>query len=398
MVNTVDRAWFMLVGLLLVAANLRAAITAVGPVLDDVRDSLQLSAFSGSILVSIPLVAFALFAPVAPKLANLAGMERCLGLSLAVLAIGICTRSLPWLPALWLGTVLLGVGIAVMNVVIPSLLKRDFPDRIGQITGLYSAIQAMVAAAAAGLAVPIATITPGGWRLSLGIWAGLALIAIAVFWPQLHQRTLPAQEESFAVISGYRSPWRSALGWQVSIFMGLQSVVFYTLITWLPSIEQARGVAAGTAGFHMFLFNGMAIVGSLGIAALIPRRTNQQLILTATSGLLFGTVVGLMAFPALSVLWVCGAGVGAGAVFVLALSMFGLRTVDHGQAAALSGMAQCVGYLLAAIGPLAVGLLHDTVQSWTIALIVVLVVVVAMLAVGLFAARDQVVGWNAPTA
>lgn len=388
-----NRSMLLLAGLLLVAANLRAAITSVGPVLDDIRDSLALSAFAGSILVSIPLLAFGLFAPIAPRLAGLIGMERALGLSLATLAAGIVARSLPWLPALWLGTVLLGVGIAIMNVVIPSLVKRDFPDRIGQVTGIYSAVQGGIAAIAAGVAVPIAGTAQDGWRLALGVWSGLALLALALFAPRLRLRTLPGSEGPADRPRAFRSPWRSALGWQVSIYMGLQSVVFYTLLTWLPSIEQSRGISEGAAGFHMFLFNGLVIAGSLIAAALIPRRPDQRLLLVLTTGLLFVTVVGFMIAPAIGVVWVCLAGTGAGAAFVLALSMFGLRTVHHEQAASLSGMAQCIGYLLAAAGPLAVGLIHDTLHSWTIALAVLLVALAAQLLSGLLASRDRVVGW-----
>src|SRR5699024_5749143 len=184
------RAGLVLVGLLLVAANLRAGITSVGPVLDTVRDDLEMSAMTASVLISLPLVAFAVVSPLAPPLARRIGIERSLGLALAVLALSIVARSWPLDGASWVGTAGLGCAIAVLNVTIPALVKRAFPTRIGPVTGLYSAVQSGVAGIAAGLAVPIAGLGEHGWRLSLGLWAGLAVIAFAVFAPQLRVRSV----------------------------------------------------------------------------------------------------------------------------------------------------------------------------------------------------------------
>lgn len=386
------RGALLLVGLLLIAANLRASITSVGPVLDQVRDSLQLSAFTASILISIPLVAFALISPVSPWLARRIGLERVLGLALAVLAVAIVVRSLPWLPGLWIGTALLGVAIAVMNVALPSLVKRDYPARIGQITGVYSAAQSVAAATAAGVAVPISGIAQDGWRLSLGIWAGLALIALAVFAPQLRSpRRDSGPRAAAAPELRHRSPWGTALGWQVTLFMGLQSTVFYSLITWLPSIEQAAGTSAAAAGFHQFLLNGLGIVGSLGTAALIHRWRDQRPVVVVSATLTGLGLLGVLLLPGWSVVWVCMLGVGGGASIVLALSLFGLRTAHHDQAARLSGMAQGVGYLLAAAGPIGIGLAHDVTGSWAPAVGILVVVIAAQFVFGTLASRAKVI-------
>src|SRR4051794_23209511 len=225
-------SWMLLLGILLIAANLRPSITAVGPVLDDIRSSLQLSSGVASVLISIPLVAFALFSPVAPWISRRLGLEGALGASLAVLAVAIVTRSLPWTPALWIGTALLGAAIAVMNVVLPSLVKRDYPDRVGQITGIYAAVLSAVAAIPAGIAVPIAGVTHEGWRWSLGIWAALAVVGVVVLAPSLRKGPEPgvktAETATDAPAKPYRSPWTSALGWQVTLFMGVQSTVYFT--------------------------------------------------------------------------------------------------------------------------------------------------------------------------
>jgi CP family cyanate transporter-like MFS transporter len=391
----VHRGGLLLVGILLIASNLRPAITSVGPVLDTVRDQLNLSSGIASALVSVPLIAFAVVSPLAPWVARRMGMERSLGLGLALLAVGIGTRSLPWLPGLWIGTVLLGIAIAMMNVILPSLVKRDYPDRIGQVTGVYSAVQAAMAAIAAGLAVPIAGIAPSGWRLSLGIWAGLVLIALAVFAPQLRSRSMP--EDVVPIVPGgrtreYRSPWTSALAWQVTAYMGLQSTVFYLLITWLPSIEQSDGIGAAAAGFHQLLLNGFGILGSLCVAWLVPRMRDQRFLAVASTVLLAGPIVGVLVDPSLDAVWISVGGLGSGVSFVLAITLFGLRTVHHGQTAALSGMAQSLGYLLAATGPILIGIIHDTTGSWTPALVIILFLLAAQVVAGFLAGRARVIG------
>jgi len=387
----------LLLGILLIAANLRPSITAVGPVLDDIRSSLQLSSAGASVLISIPLVAFALFSPVAPWISRRLGLEGSLGAALGVLAVAIVTRSLPWTPALWIGTALLGVAIAVMNVVLPSLVKRDYPDRVGQLTGIYAAVLSAVAAIAAGVAVPIAGLTHEGWRWSLGIWAGLALVGFAVLAPRLRRRPEPgpdtATDVSEAPAVGYRSPWTSALGWQVTVFMGVQSAVYFILITWLPSIEQSTGISATTAGFHQLLLNTGGIAGSLLTAAAIHRRPHDQRPIAVAISVLIGLgLTAELAMPSLSTIWVCVIGLGTGGTISLALSLFALRAGSPRQAAELSGMAQAIGYLMAAGGPIAIGVLHDTTGSWNAALVTILVLVAAQLVVSVLASRNRQVG------
>jgi len=384
----------LLLGILLVAANLRPSITAVGPVLDDIRTSLQLSSGVASVLVSIPLVAFAAFSPVAPWISRRLGLEGALGAAMGLLAVAIVTRSLPWTPALWTGTALLGAAIAVMNVVLPSLVKRDYPDRVGQLTGVYAAVLSAVAAIAAGISVPIAGLAHEGWRWSLGIWAVLALIGVAVLAPRLRRPRVDLETVAPDVPeTPGRSPWRSAIGWQVTLFMGVQSAVYFILITWLPSIEQSTGVPAETAGFHQLLLNTAGIVGSLLTATVIHRRADDQRLIAVVIATLIGLgLVGELAVPSLSAAWVCIIGLGTGGSIGLALSLFALRAATQRQATELSGMAQSIGYLMAAAGPIAIGVLHDATGSWNVALVVILVLVVAQLIVSVLAARDRQIG------
>ena len=397
----------VLAGLLLVAGNLRAAITTVGPVLTSIVHDLGLSSLEASALVSIPLVAFALVSPFAPGMARRIGLERTIGLSLLTLAFGLVVRSTPPVALLWAGTVLIGLSIAVLNVLLPALVKRDFPQRIGQITGVYSAVQSIFAAIAAGVAVPIAGAAAIGWRLPLGMWAGLALIALGVLAPQLRRRTTapirqgesadPASPASpgmpvrpAATASPVsRSPWGSLLAWQVTVFMGLQSVVFYVLITWLPAIETSAGIGEAAAGGHQFLLNACGILGSLACSALIARLRDQRILgVLIPATMLVGTA-GILLAPQAAALWACIAGFAGGASIVLALSFFGLRTEHHSQAASLSGMAQCIGYLLAAAGPVAVGALYDATGSWAPALIALIAVELVLMCFGYLSGRNR---------
>jgi len=384
--------WFVLIGLLLVAGNLRTAITAVGPVLPAIEDTYGLASTTASVLVSLPLIAFAGVSPFAPRFARALGLERAIALALVALILGLVVRSLPSVVLLWAGTAVIGVAIAVLNVVLPALVKRDFPTKIGQVTGAYSAVQSSFAAIAAGVAVPVAGMSDLSWRLPLGMWAGLTLVTLGVLAPQLRRRT--AQDHGSAaaapVIRG-RSPWGSAIAWQVTGFMGLQSVVFYVFVTWLPAIEHSAGISEEAAGLHSFLLNAVAIGGSLLSSALIPRLRNQWLISVGGPALAVVATVGILFAPEWSALWASILGISGGANIVLALSLFGLRTTNHADAAAMSGMAQCAGYLVAAAGPIVIGAVHDATASWTLPLIIVVVAVeIPLLFFGYLAGRDRI--------
>ncbi|WP_206681654.1 MFS transporter [Actinomadura sp. J1-007] len=346
------RRAFALFGVLLVAANLRAPLTSVGPVVNDVRDDLRLSAFSVSALTSVPLLAFALVSPVAPSVAKRLGLERTLAGAVLLLAIGTVIRSLQpgWL--LWWGTAMVGAAIAVLNVALPSLVKRDFPTRIGPITGAYSAVQSCLAAGAAGLAAPIATHTEAGWRLAIGVWAVLAAVAFLGFVPLLLRPGLAAEPPAPRPERDRRaSPWRSAIGWQVTIAMGLQSMFFYVLLAWLSPIEQAAGASPVEAGLHQSFLNFGSLAGSLVCSWLLHRLRDQRPIAISGGALMLASILGLVGAPQLGWIWSWAAGLASGVNLVLALSLFGLRTRDHHSAAALSGMAQCLGYAVAALGP-----------------------------------------------
>lgn len=392
----------IIAGILLVAGNLRAALTTVGPVLSNIRDDLGLSSSAASFLVSLPLLAFAVVSPFVPRVALRLGLERTIAAALGVLAVGLVVRSTPPTVLLWVGTLLIGVAIAVLNVVLPSWVKRDFPTKIGQVTGAYSAVQSGFAAVASGVAVPVAGFTGLGWRLPAAMWAGMALIAVGVLLPLMWREAGETTEEAtdapglVTTDTGHAAHpgpplWRSLLAWQVAAFMGLQSTNYYVLITWLPSIEQDAGISDTTAGLHLVLFSIFGIGGSLGCSALLARLRNQQVLGACIALVLVVANLGIMLAPGATVVWACVAGIGGGSSIVFALSLFGMRARSHRTAASLSGMAQSLGYILAAVGPVAVGALHDATGSWTPPMAVLLVLSGCLVVAGLLAGRDRTV-------
>ncbi|MFJ6278795.1 MFS transporter [Arthrobacter subterraneus] len=384
------RFGFAFIGVLLIAVNLRVSFVSVGPVLANISSDLELTSAAAGFLTGLPLIAFAVFSPVAPGFAARLGLDRALWFSLLILASGIVLRSLPVPGSIWAGTAMIGLAIAFLNVLLPSLVKRDFPAKVSQVTGSYTATQAAFAAIGAAVVVPVAQTSPAGWRLALGIWVGLALIAMAVLLPWL-RRTASGTVPTTTPAIAYRSPWASALGWQVTLFMGLQSIAFYVLMAWLPTIEQSRGVPASTAGFHLSIFLLVSVFASLATGGLLHRGSDQRLVAFGSSALTFATFLGLAVAPDLTLVWVLFGALGCGSLIVIALSLFSLRTVNYPQAAALSGMAQSVGYGLGAAGPVMFGGLRDLSGGWTLPLLVTAGIMALLAVTGVLAGRDRVI-------
>ena len=383
----------LLVGVLLLGANLRSAITAVGPVLGRIQAEAGLSGAEASLLVCLPLLAFAGVSPFAPRLAERFGLERTLGWALLVLAVGIVARSVPGPAMLWLGTLGVGAAIALMNVLIPSVVKRDHPRRIGPMTGLYQAVSSITAALASGLVVPVADVVPSGWRLALGLGAGVALIGVALFLPYLlpTRRARAAAAGPVPAAERARLPLWSATAWQVTAFMGLQSTFFYVMVTWLPAIQVGHGAGEVRAGWYHFGFLALALIGTVTAASLLPRTRDQRRLGAGITAVGVVGVLGLLLAPQLSLLWALAAGFCSGGAIVIAMALFGLRTANHHEAAGLSSMAQSVGYLFAAAGPVLVGALRDATGGWTVPLLATLAVLLLQGTAILFAGRGVLV-------
>ena len=388
-------AGLALTGILLIGVNLRVAFVSVGPLLADISREFEFTSAQSGLLTGLPLIAFAVFSPLAPAVAVRTGLDRALWLSLALLAAGTIFRSTPVPTALWTGTVLIGIAIAFLNVLLPSLIKRDFPGKVSQLTGLYIAAHSLVTALGAAVVVPISLAQGTGWRLALGIWAGLALIAMAVLLPGLKRGTADdagtsGRESVPAPPVRTRSPWTTLLGWQVTMFMGLQSVAFFVLTTWLPSIERDQGISETTSGLHVSAFLLVGTASSLLTGAILGRFADQRLLGVAGSLLAMAGFLGLLVAPGLPLLWVVVSASGCGSMIVTALSLFSLRTTNHVQAAQLSGMAQSVGYAVGAAGPVVFGFLYDLSGGWTAPLAASAGIMALSCAMAFLAGRDRV--------
>ena len=387
------RAVLLVVGIVLLAANLRPALTGLTPLIGQIKADTGISYGVAGLLTALPLLAMGVLSPIASLLAHRFGMERVLLASMLVLAAGILLRSAGVVAALFLGTAVLGAAIAVGNVLLPGLVKREFPERVGLMTSTYSTALAVSAAIAAGASFPVADQVGIGWRASLGLWALLALVAAVVWLPQIRRSAHPANASPTAS-QGVSGPWRSALAWQVTLFMGLQSLGYYVVLTWLPEIlQEEAGISASLAGWMLALAQAVGIASIFLAPVLAGMRPSQHGVVVGAVALTGAGALGLLvATETATALWVVLLGLGQGACFSLALTFFALRAPDSEHAAALSGMAQSVGYLLAAVGPFLFGLLRDTTHAWTVPLALLFAVAVCLLLTGIGAARDAHVG------
>lgn len=385
------RGWggpvLLVVGILLLAANLRAGLTGVGPLLGDITAELRLSAAAAGLLNTLPLLAFAAVSPVAPAVAHRIGLERALLGALLALAAGLVLRSAPSVFALFAGTVLVGVAIALGNVLLPGLIKRDFPGSIGVMTGAYTTTMGLMAAVSSGVVVPISTHAPGGWRTALGCWALLAVLATLMWLPQTGRGKGARADGARA-----RLPWHSPLAWAVTAFMGTQAFGFYVSITWLPSLLADQGLSPAAAGWQLFVFQSVALLANLGAPQLMRRLPDQRVLAAGASCVSLLGYLGVLLLPELATVWSGVMGIGAGACVVVALSLFSLRAPDAGSAAALSAMAQTVGYLFAAAGPVFVGLLHSVSDGWVLPVTALCVVASLQACIGIVAGHGLVRG------
>jgi MFS transporter, CP family, cyanate transporter len=389
------RGVLLTVGIVLLATNMRSALTSVAPLIGEIRADTGISNGVAGLLTTLPLLAFGVLSPVAPRLARRFGMERMLLASLLLLAAGILLRSAGTVAVLFLGTAVLGAAIVVGNVLLPALVKREFPERVGLMTSVYSTSLGISGALAAGVSVPLALLTGMGWRGSLALWALPAFLAAIAWVPQLRHSDQP-ESASAQTSVGLSELWRSALAWQVTLFMGLQSLTYYVTLTWLPEILQEDGMSVAKAGWMLGITQAVAIVTIFLAPVIAGRRPSQQgIVVVAVSLSGVGTLGLLLAGSAASVLWVVLLGLGQGACFGLALTLFALRAPDSEHAAALSGMAQTFGYLFAAAGPFLFGVLRDATQAWTVPLALLFAFTVCLLIAGLGAGRDAHVA--APT-
>jgi MFS transporter, CP family, cyanate transporter len=370
--------------------NLRTAITSLPPLFPDLQTQLHLSPAELSLLAATPVICFGVVSAFAAWLNRLYGEEAILLVALVLLTAGLLLRGAAPQTMLFPGTALAASAIAVLNVLLSSMVKRRWPERAGLLVGIYLTALSVGAIVSSLLSVPLYRSSGGSVRLALGLWAVPAALAALLWLPQLRYRTAgaaPAAGGAVAPRAGLKV-YRYALTWQVTAFMGLQSLLYYAALSWLPTIFQDRGASAVTAGNLLALMG----VGNLATSLIVPilaHRSPSQRALVVPS--LIGTAAGLAgslwAPLGMAPFWVLALGVSQGSCLGLAIFFMMARAPDAGVAASLSAFAQSVGYLAASAGPLEVGLLHTATGSWNIPVAVLLVLCAAELATGVLAAR-----------
>ncbi|MGX1773388.1 MFS transporter [Nocardia brasiliensis] len=373
----------LLIGIVLIGANLRAALTGVGALLPTIERETGLSSAGSGVLGALPLLIFAAVSPLVARIAG-RGSGRVLLFALLGLVAGVLLRSAAGLWCLFAGTAILAVAITFGNVLLPSVLRASLPERrIGWATGAYVTAMTLAAAVSSGVSVPLSEHLPGGWRSALACWAVLAVAALLV-WSGQQRRQVRAP----AATAPAGIPWRSGLAWQVSVFMGLQSLGFYAIIAWLPSIVHDNGMSERAAGVLLFAFQ---LLGLLAVNLLpwLERWLGDQRLLAAGASALNAIGFLLLALaPRLALVSVLLIGLGAGVCLVLAMTFQSRRAGDAAQAAALAGMAQTVGFAVAAVGPLLLGLLHTLTGGWALALLTLTAATLAQAVLGWGAGRD----------
>lgn len=411
----------LIIGIVFIAANLRAPLTSVGPLVSLIRDNLHISNTLAGMITTLPLFAFALFSPLVPGLARRFGAERVLLASVVILTVGILLRSWAGSFGLFLGTAILGLSISAGNVLTPSLIKKNFPKQIGLMTGVYSVSMNLFAALASGISIPLARGLGFGWGGALKIWAVLSFVSILIWIPQLRRKkenrstadeivhhdveTAPlAQKEgmdqrriSDAPVRKQINVWKSPLAWQITLYMGLQSMVFYCMVAWMPAILIQKGMNSGTAGWMLSLMQLALIPMTFVVSVLAGRMGSQRTLVIIGSACVTVGLLGLLLFGGtwFAFLWIIILGIGGGFTFSLSMMFFSLRTENADEAARLSGMAQAVGYLLAAFGPMFFGFLHDATDSWITPLVILTCLAIVCWISGLGASRNRFVGSTA---
>lgn len=381
--------WINVAVVLFVAANLRAPFTAIGPVLNEINSALGLTNIQASLLTSIPLLMFAGFSMWISHLSVKNNTSKMLLLGMIVMFLGSLFRVYGNVSMLMIGSVFVGLGICVGNVVVPGYIKKNLSNHIGLMTGLFALFMNLVAAFASGLSVAIGKWTQWAWKGSLGIWSILEFVAILILILELifiyrGNATVPKD-----TISSPFKMYRSRLAWQISIFMGLQSVIYYSLVAWLPALLVSYGMAEEETGWVLFAFQMSALPFSFLGPVVANKMKDQRKLIYFVSLLLFVSmilfIVDKIRFAYLAAILI---GASNGFAFSMCLLFFSIRTQSVAHAVKLSGMAQSIGYLIAAFGPMIFGGLRKIDSSWDLSLYFIVLIGILILYFGSASSRD----------
>lgn len=383
------RSALLVAGMILAALNLRPAIAGVAPLLDEIMKDVGLTPSGGGAIATVMVICLGVFGPVAPLLARRIGLDRTLLAGLLVLGLGVVLRVLDGAPALYVGSAVAATAIAVMNVIMPGIVKQHFPHRVNLLTGVYSSAIVGGAAAGSALVIPLEHVTGYDWRGVSALMAVPALAAALLWLPQAFGRQAVPQQGP----RPFRAILRSRVTWQVTAWMGLQSASFYIMLTWLPKIFLDAGLPADQAGYLLGLSALVQVAATLGVPVLAGRRPSQVPYVMAAGVLTGAAYLAVLVAPTtVPWVWMIVLGIGQGASFALALLIIALRPADPAAVTALSAVAQTVGYVIAALGPLLFGYLGEVSGGWTVPLLAGLGVVGMQLVTGWFAGRPATLG------
>ncbi|MEZ9872364.1 MULTISPECIES: MFS transporter [Vibrio] len=384
---------FVMLGILFLALNLRGPFTSLAPVLSQVMEGLNLTSSAAGFLTALPLLTFALFSPLVTKISQRIGLDPSLLLGLVLITTGITLRSAGLTPTLYIGTVMIGLGIAIGNVLLPVVVKVSFPTRIATVTSLYIFTMGIGSTLGSSLMVPFSNLTLftiTGWQLALLMNLVYPILALMIWLPKIRKRSSSAsnnkqQDKPLPM----KQMIKSGVAWQVTLALGLNSFTFYSLAGWLPQILNDLGYSEIDAGYIYGFLQFSTMVPGLLLLPFLAKSDNQQWLITLCASSVFVGLIGLLYLPEFAIFWVGLFGLANCSTFIIAISFVGLRTSNSSQAASLSGMAQGIGYALAATGPTLVGKLHAQTDSWSVPILLIASVAFACTIFAALAARDK---------
>lgn len=377
---------------ILISSNLRSPIVAVAPVLGEVREALNLDNFQVSLLTSIPLFMFAACSVLVSRFSNTFGISKLLMYSVIILSFGLFLRISGSLWLLFLGSLFIGLGICIGNVVTPGYVKNNFPKQIGLMTGIFAVSMNLTAALASGFSVKIGEWTGFGWRGSLGIWLVIAALGLLVLILELIFNKKNTDQPKTALSTSDFNMFKSSQAWNISIFMGLQSLFYYCMVAWLPSFLGDYHMQGESSGWVLFVIQITMIPVTFCCPIIASKMKDQRIMILFICALMFGST---MMFVFLKSQWIYVnaviIGISNGLSFSLSILFFSTRTKSSINAVKISGMAQSVGYLIAAFGPPVFGKLHDWDISWNSSFYFLSAAVLLMFFFGMRAARNRYV-------
>lgn len=353
----------LILGILFIAINLRGPITGIGPILDQVIDQFDLSASQAGMLTTLPLLAFAIASPIATTLAKRQGLEISLFIALILIGIGLGSRLFNSIIVLYIGTAVIGAGIAIGNVLLPSLIKRDFPHKVAILTSAYVLAMGIFSGSYSALIIPLSEYQDIGWQIALASYGILTLLSLIIWLPQLKRHAKPTKTLTHRPTQ--HKIWHHSLAWHITLCLGLNSFFTYVMIAWLPNILMESGHNAQQAGVLHGAFQMASAVPGIVLIPLLSKLKDQRILAFSLALIGCFSSLALLYLPSYAFVWTSTLGFCSGAVFILGLSYISLRTQHSRQAASLSGMAQSIGYLLAAVGPMFAGSLHTHFDSWS---------------------------------